>query len=71
MARTSASCLAMKVDMAARSVASPMPSMRTARRPALAALPMATVATGMPRGIWTMESSESLPERADDLTGTW
>ena len=30
----------------------------------------ATVATGMPLGIWTMESRESLPDRALDCTGT-
>ena len=34
-----------------------------ARRPALVALPMATVATGTPRGIWTIDSSESRPPR--------
>ena len=34
-----------------------------ASRAALSALPMATVATGMPRGIWTIDSSESRPPR--------
>ena len=37
--------------------------MAAASRAALSALPMATVATGMPRGIWTIESSESRPPR--------
>src|ERR1700730_5719598 len=38
----------------------------TARRPALAAPdgPMATVATGTPFGIWTVDSSESKPFKA-------
>ena len=34
------------------------------------ALPMATVATGIPAGICTIEYSESTPERALLLTGT-
>ena len=34
------------------------------------ASPMAKVATGMPFGICTMESSESTPDRALDCTGT-
>ena len=34
------------------------------------ALPMASVPTGMPAGIWTMESSESWPDSAFDSTGT-
>ena len=42
--------------------------MRTASRPAFAALWIATVATGTPFGICTMESSESLPESMDDFT---
>ena len=33
------------------------------------ALPMATVATGTPRGICTIESSESFPDNALDCTG--
>ena len=37
--------------------------MAAASRPAFVALPIATVATGMPRGIWTIESSESMPPR--------
>mmetsp|Transcript_9410 Transcript_9410/g.31879 ORF Transcript_9410/g.31879 Transcript_9410/m.31879 type:complete len:254 (-) Transcript_9410:364-1125(-) len=46
------------------------PRVRTARRPALVALPMATVATGTPRGICTMDSSESFPLRVEVFTGT-
>ena len=46
------------------------PRILTASSPALAALPMATVATGMPLGICTMDSNESLPDRAEDFTGT-
>ena len=41
-----------------------------ARRPALVALPMPTVATGTPRGIWTIESSESSPFRCRLGIGT-
>ena len=46
--------------------------MATANRAALAApaSPMAKVATGMPFGICTMESSESWPDSAFDCTGT-
>ena len=49
--------------------AAPRAPGRTARgsgaasRAAFSALPMATVATGIPRGIWTIESSESRPPR--------
>src|SRR5262249_16381916 len=43
---------------------------RTASSPALRALPMATVATGTPAGIWTMESRESSPPKAAVSTGT-
>mmetsp|Transcript_70786 Transcript_70786/g.140294 ORF Transcript_70786/g.140294 Transcript_70786/m.140294 type:complete len:271 (-) Transcript_70786:922-1734(-) len=60
----------MKLAIASLSRMSAMPSMRTASRPALAAFPIATVATGTPRGIWTMERRESLPDSAEDLTGT-
>ena len=44
--------------------------MRTASRPALRAPPTATVATGMPAGICTIESSESRPPRLASGTGT-
>ena len=49
-----------------------MLSMLTASRPAFVApeLPTAVVATGMPPGICTMESSESQPESAWERTGT-
>mmetsp|Transcript_41696 Transcript_41696/g.91533 ORF Transcript_41696/g.91533 Transcript_41696/m.91533 type:complete len:244 (+) Transcript_41696:443-1174(+) len=60
----------MYAAMAPRRLASPIPSIRTARRPALAALPMATVATGTPFGICTIDRRESLPESVDVLTGT-
>ena len=39
------------------------PRIRTASRPALRALPTATVATGTPDGICTIESRESMPSR--------
>jgi hypothetical protein len=44
--------------------------MRTASSPALRALPMATVATGTPAGICTIESRESMPSRCLSGTGT-
>ena len=44
--------------------------MRTASRPALLALPIATVATGMPPGICTIDSSESSPSSCASGTGT-
>ena len=44
--------------------------MRTASRPALRAPPIATVATGTPAGICTIESSESIPSRYVSGTGT-
>src|SRR5262249_49500883 len=43
--------------------------MRTARRPALRAPPTATVATGIPAGIWTIDSSESRPSRCANGRG--
>mmetsp|Transcript_16295 Transcript_16295/g.35982 ORF Transcript_16295/g.35982 Transcript_16295/m.35982 type:complete len:253 (+) Transcript_16295:3-761(+) len=43
---------------------------RTARRPAFVAFPIATVATGTPRGICTMLRSESWPLSVDVLIGT-
>ena len=44
--------------------------MRTASSPALRASPIATVATGTPGGICTIESSESMPSRTFSGTGT-
>src|SRR6478735_12315176 len=44
--------------------------MRAARMPAFLALPIATVATGMPPGIWTIDSRESMPSRYFSGTGT-
>ena len=45
------------------SASSCAPRMRTASSPALRALPTPTVATGMPSGICTIDSSESRPSR--------
>src|SRR6478672_9624083 len=44
--------------------------MRAASSPALRALPIPTVATGIPPGICTIESSESMPSRYLSGTGT-
>ena len=44
--------------------------MRAARSAAFSAFPMATVATGTPRGIWTIESSESSPSSWESGIGT-
>ena len=44
--------------------------MRTARRPALRAPLTATVATGTPFGIWTIDSRLSRPSRWASATGT-
>ena len=44
--------------------------MRTASRPAFLALPTATVATGTPPGICTIDSSESRPSSCASGTGT-
>src|SRR5688500_13813628 len=44
--------------------------MRAARMPAFLALPIATVATGMPPGICTIDSRESMPSRYVSGTGT-
>ena len=41
-----------------------------ASRPALVAPPIATVATGMPLGICTIDSSESRPRSGSIATGT-
>lgn len=60
--------------MAARSRAASAPApaarTRTASSPALRAPPIDTVATGTPAGIWTMDSSESMPSRCFSGTGT-
>ena len=48
----------------------PAPRMRTASSPALRALPTPTVATGMPSGICTIDSSESSPSSCCSGTGT-
>src|SRR5262245_23466148 len=44
--------------------------MRTASKPALRALPTPTVATGTPLGIWTIDSSESMPSSTFNGIGT-
>ena len=44
--------------------------MRTARSPAFLAFAMATVATGIPAGICTIDSSESRPDKCSSGTGT-
>ena len=46
-----------------------MESICTASRPAFSAPSMATVATGTPLGIWTMDSRESSPSRVELLMG--
>jgi len=56
--------------MRARSASSLAARIRTASRPALRAPPTATVATGTPAGIDTMDSSESSPSRCFSGTGT-
>src|SRR5699024_2328917 len=48
----------------------PAARIRTASRPAFAAPPTDTVATGTPAGIWTIDSSESIPSRCASGTGT-
>ncbi len=57
-------------SIASRSPASPAARIRTASSPALRALPTATVATGTPAGICTIDSSESSPSRCFSATGT-
>lgn len=49
---------------------SELPMMRAASSPAFAAPLIAIVATGMPAGIWTIDSSESRPSRRASCTGT-
>src|SRR5262252_3252932 len=56
--------------MRSRSAPSLAPRIRTASSPALRAPPTATVATGTPAGIDTMDSSESSPSRCLSGTGT-
>ena len=53
-----------------RAPASVVDRMRAASRPALRAPPIETVATGMPAGICTIESSESRPSSCASGTGT-
>mmetsp|Transcript_3420 Transcript_3420/g.13818 ORF Transcript_3420/g.13818 Transcript_3420/m.13818 type:complete len:268 (+) Transcript_3420:190-993(+) len=55
--------------MASLTAGSTAPTMRAARRPALAALPMATVATGTPLGICRMLSAASTPDRPAAVEG--
>src|SRR5581483_7846263 len=61
---------AWKATIFACSSGSDAPRIRAARSPALRALPMATVATGTPAGICTIDSSESIPSRYFSGTGT-
>ena len=68
--RTVASSAARWSSSCVRSASSCAPRMRTASRPALRALPTPTVATGMPSGICTIDSSESRPSRCCSGTGT-
>ncbi|ANB13352.1 transcriptional regulator [Sugiyamaella lignohabitans] len=46
------------------------PRIRIASSAAFVELLIATVATGTPRGIWTIECSESTPSRTLPFTGT-
>src|SRR5690606_18092805 len=72
MARAAALWRSRKASRRAAKASSVPASIATAYRPALAApaSPMAKVATGMPRGIWTIDSSESSPRRYFEGTGT-
>ena len=69
-ARACSARLAWKSTILARSDGSAAARMRTARSPALRAPPTATVATGMPAGICTIDNSESSPSRCLSGTGT-
>ena len=71
-ARTLAVCSARNFLSAASISGRLFARMAAAARPALVApaTPMANVATGMPAGICTMDSSESRPLSAFDCTGT-
>ena len=55
-------------SLAAR-VSSAMASISIDNKAALTAPSMATVATGMPEGIWTVDKSASIPSRVWELTG--
>src|SRR5436305_8232857 len=70
--RTRRVCSATKSRSFSRSSGRVVASMRTASRAALAApaLPMASVPTGTPEGIWTIDSRESRPLSAWLWTGT-
>ena len=75
--RTSASLSRTFLRRAARSASTRLPSSASptamicaASRPAFSAPPIATVATGMPGGICTVDSSESRPPRLPETTGT-
>ena len=57
-------------SVAAVRAGSPVARIRAASRPAFRALPIATVATGTPLGICTIDSSESIPSRYFSGTGT-
>src|SRR5664280_1558563 len=59
-----------KSTILAVSTGSPAARIRTASRPALRAFPIATVATGTPAGICTIDSNESMPSRYLSGTGT-
>ena len=65
-------CSARKARSCSRNSGRPLARIETASNPALVApaLPMASVATGTPAGIWTIESSESSPFSAAPCTGT-
>src|SRR5262249_12731740 len=69
---TASACAARNCTSRSASFASPSASIDTANRPAFAApaSPIAKVATGMPLGICTMDSSESCPWRYLDGMGT-
>src|SRR5579872_109184 len=65
-------CSARNLDKRSRIAGCPFARMAAARSAALTApaRPIASVPTGTPAGIWTMESSESRPLSACDSTGT-
>ena len=54
-----------------RAIGSPQEPMQAiARSPSTIAAPIASVPTGMPAGICTIDSSESIPSSVDSGTGT-